>query len=177
MLRDGYEVLAAFEKKLALKKGESNAKFTLVAGVRYEIHTPPIELYNHLANLDLAPNLSAVAVVTPGETGPYSGVFPRGLVHGDRGHFAPRVGIAWQPPLKRRIVVRAGYSMFYNENVYSTLARRLTYQPPFDVDQSLITSSVNALTLEQGLLPQPGIAITNTSAISPFYKVPARSDG
>jgi NADH:ubiquinone oxidoreductase subunit E len=30
MLRDGYEVLAAFEKRLGLKKGESNAKFTLV---------------------------------------------------------------------------------------------------------------------------------------------------
>ena len=43
-----------------------NKKFTVLAGVRYEIHTPPIELYNHMANLDLAPNLSAVvAVVTP----------------------------------------------------------------------------------------------------------------
>lgn len=30
MLRGGYDVLAAFEKRLALKKGESNAKFTLV---------------------------------------------------------------------------------------------------------------------------------------------------
>jgi NADH:ubiquinone oxidoreductase subunit E len=30
MLRGGYDVLAAFEKKLGLKKGESNAEFTLV---------------------------------------------------------------------------------------------------------------------------------------------------
>ena len=30
MLRDGYEVLAAFEKKLGLKRGESNAKVSLV---------------------------------------------------------------------------------------------------------------------------------------------------
>ncbi|MEJ7603469.1 MAG: NAD(P)H-dependent oxidoreductase subunit E [Kofleriaceae bacterium] len=30
MLRRGYEVLAAFESQLALKKGQSNAKFTLV---------------------------------------------------------------------------------------------------------------------------------------------------
>ena len=30
MLRDGYEVLAAFEQKLGLKKGESNSDFTLV---------------------------------------------------------------------------------------------------------------------------------------------------
>ena len=149
-----------------------NKKFTILAGVRYEIHTPPIEVYNHLANLDLAPNLSAVAVVTPGETGSYSGVFPRGLIHGDRGHFAPRVGIAWQPGIKPRTVVRAGYSMFYNENVYSTLARKLTYQPPFDVAQSLITSSANILTLQQGLLPEPGITIANTAGVSPFYKVP-----
>ena len=63
-----------------------------------------------------------------------------------------------------------GYSMFYNETVYSSLVRKLTYQPPFDVAQSLITSSANILTLEQGLLPQPGIAITNTSGVSPFYK-------
>jgi NADH:ubiquinone oxidoreductase subunit E len=30
MLRDGYDVLAAFEAKLGLKRGESNAEFTLV---------------------------------------------------------------------------------------------------------------------------------------------------
>jgi NADH:ubiquinone oxidoreductase subunit E len=30
MLRNGYDVLAAFEQKLGLKKGESNAEFTLV---------------------------------------------------------------------------------------------------------------------------------------------------
>jgi NADH-quinone oxidoreductase E subunit len=30
MLRDGYEVLEAFENKLGLKRGESNAEFTLV---------------------------------------------------------------------------------------------------------------------------------------------------
>lgn len=30
MLRDGYAVLAEFEKRLGLKKGESNAEFTLV---------------------------------------------------------------------------------------------------------------------------------------------------
>nr|HEX4315946.1 NAD(P)H-dependent oxidoreductase subunit E [Kofleriaceae bacterium] len=30
MLRDGYDVLAAFEQKLGLKKGESNKEFTLV---------------------------------------------------------------------------------------------------------------------------------------------------
>ena len=62
--------------------------------------------------------------------------------------------------------------MFYSETVFSTLVRRLKYQPPFDVEQSLITSSANVLTLEQGLLPQPRIAITNTSGVSAFYKVP-----
>ena len=30
MLRGGYDVLAAFEKKLGLKKGQSNKDFTLV---------------------------------------------------------------------------------------------------------------------------------------------------
>jgi NADH:ubiquinone oxidoreductase subunit E len=30
MLRDGYDVLAAFEKKLGVRRGESNAKFNLV---------------------------------------------------------------------------------------------------------------------------------------------------
>ena len=148
-----------------------NSHFTFVPGVRYEIHTPTVELFNHLANLDLAPNASAVAVITPGETGPFSGAFPRALIHGDGGHFAPRIGIAWLPPWKKpRTVVRAGYSMFYNETVYSSLVRKLSYQPPFDVAQSVITSSANILTLEQGLLPEPGIAITNTAGVSPFYK-------
>ena len=53
--------------------------FTLNAGVRYEYLSPYTELHNQIANLDLSPGVlnpalgtPAVAVVLPGQSGPYS---------------------------------------------------------------------------------------------------------
>ncbi len=43
-----------------------NKRFTVQYGVRYQAQTPPIELYNHIANLDMNSTATAVAVVTPG---------------------------------------------------------------------------------------------------------------
>ena len=50
--------------------------FTLLYGLRYEGFTPPSELYNHIADLDVNSSLTEVALVLPGQTGPFSGVFP-----------------------------------------------------------------------------------------------------
>ena len=52
--------------------------FTVNLGVRYEFFTPFHEKFGHIANLDIAPGFTAVAPVTPGQSGPYSGVFPAG---------------------------------------------------------------------------------------------------
>ncbi|MFZ0992741.1 MAG: TonB-dependent receptor [Candidatus Sulfotelmatobacter sp.] len=150
---------------------------TLNLGVRYEYVSPLTEENNLIANLDLSPQLfvagpllpsSAVAVVTPGEPGPYSGSLPASLVRPDRKGFAPRVGIAWKPFSKT--VVRAGYGINYNTSAYQTIAQQLAFQPPFSTAETNIQSSPGALTLQNGFpSPSAGI-ITNSYAVNPNYR-------
>jgi trimeric autotransporter adhesin len=160
--------------------------FTLQFGVRYEFFTPPTELYGHLANLDFDPATSQVAQVLPGQTGPFSGALPDSLIRPRYNNWAPRIGIAWRPPIKslqsgHSMVVRAGFGMFYNESIYSQLLSELANQPPWSTSQlrtsslvgiSNVAAPTDVLTLENGF-PQSVAArntVQNTYAVNPDYK-------
>ncbi|MGE5205005.1 MAG: carboxypeptidase regulatory-like domain-containing protein [Chlamydiota bacterium] len=150
---------------------------TLNFGLRYEYFSPFTETNNQIANLDLAPNLLAcaglqttcVARVLPGQSGPFNGVFPAGLVRPDRNNFAPRLGIAWKA--FANTVVRAGYGINYNTSAYSDIAQQLAFQPPFSLTSTNVASPALPLTLQNGFPAPAPQTITNTYAVNPDYRL------
>jgi outer membrane receptor protein involved in Fe transport len=144
---------------------------TLNLGLRYEYTGPTFEKYNHLVSLDVAPGFAAVAQVLPNQEGPLSGLhFPRSIVGADRNNLGPRIGIAWKPTPKSKFVFRTGYGIFYNASAYSTIISQLIGQPPFAVNQDILTTRSNPLTLQNGFPASPDVTILNTYAIDPNYK-------
>jgi hypothetical protein len=76
-------------------KVRSNLSLNL--GLRYEYFAPYTEKYDRMSNLDLAPGVTGAAVVTPGQSGPYTGTFPRALIDGDPKNLSPRAGHCLAP--------------------------------------------------------------------------------
>ena len=149
-------------------KVRSNLSLNL--GLRYEYFSPYTEKYGRMSNLDLASGVTGAAVVTPGQSGPYTGAFPPALIDGDRKNLSPRGAIAWRPTPKRHIIVRAGYSIFYNGSIYGELPGHLASQPPFAHSNSIIASLDYALRLATGFTNASTKLIDNSFAVDRSYK-------
>ena len=132
---------------------------TLTYGVRWEYETPITEAQGRLANLSVAPEFASVDVVTAaGKADP--------LVHADRTGFEPRLGVAWRPTLGS-LVIRGGYGIYRNLNIYQSIATLLAAQPPFSTTFNIASSSSHVLTLADGFIPVNGTS--NTFAIDPEF--------
>ena len=152
---------------------KARSNLTLILGVRYEYFSPLSEEYGRLANLDIGPGFSKVAVVTPNQPGPYTGAFPSGLINPDFNNWSPRVGLAWRiSQFKRSTIFRAGYGIYYNGQAYIPFATSFANQPPFAVANSINTSAHNVLTLSNGLLMTIPDQVTNTFAVDRNYRTP-----
>jgi hypothetical protein len=154
-------------------------RFTVTYGVRYEAFTPPTEINNRIANLEVSSDFTQVQCVTPVPTGTCIAGPTASLFHGHYNNWAPRLGIAWQPPGKwfagqHQITVRAGYSMFYVQSYLNTLSSAMANQPPFAVANTLVTlaGATTPLTLQNGLSGTAANTATNTVSVDPNYKVP-----
>jgi hypothetical protein len=168
----------------------ARGNLTLNLGLRYEYVSPYSEINNLIANLTLAPGLTAVVPVLPAGsnpqlcaiypcaigTSPYTGALPATLVRPDRNNFAPRVGIAWKPLAKT--VVRAGYGINYNTGAYSSIVQQLAFQQPFTVVQTnrecLSPSDVNCIppsNLALGFAQAPPTTIANNYGVDPNYRL------
>ncbi len=147
------------------------ANLSLNLGLRYEYFTPWHEEYGHVANLDIAPGFSAVAPVLPGQAGPLTGAaFPNTLMRSDKNNFGPRLAIAWKPWAKGKMLIRAGYGLYYIPNQYNKFESTLGAQPPFAITNSATTSTADILTLASGLASVPvGKSVTNTYAVALNY--------
>jgi hypothetical protein len=154
-------------------------KFTLTYGVRYEAFTPATEINGRITNLTVSPNFSQVQCVTPVATGGCAAGSTSSLLHGQYNNWAPRLGLAWQPPGKwfsgkHQLTLRAGFSMFYVESYLNTLAAEMANQPPFATASTLTQQTATAvpLSFQTNLSSALPGTLTNTVAVNPNYQVP-----
>lgn len=154
------------------------ANLTVNLGMRYEYFSPLVEKYNRLVNLDHDASFTNYAQVFPGGTGSLSNTaFPRSLIQPDRGLYSPRIGIAWRPKWVKNTVVRAGYGINYNTGQYNTFANALSYQAPFAVAQSNISSSQGCPSFLAGFTLTNAFAcdktgiLPNTFAVNRSYRL------
>ena len=115
-------------------------------GLRYEIHTPWVEVRNRQTNFGL---ISGV-VEQPGQNGNSRALYNtyKGI-----GNWQPRVGVAWTPG-GGKTVIRAAYTLSqYLEGTGTNL--RLTINPPFSTEHSADYTNLSypSTTLDQGYTP------------------------
>lgn len=154
-------------------------RFTVTYGVRYEAFTPPTEINGHIASLAVSSNFTQVQCVTPVPTGNCVAGSTQSLFHGHYNNWAPRLGIAWQPPGKwfsgqHQLTLRAGFSMFYVESYLNTLDSEMANQPPFATASTLTQQTVTTapLSFQTNLSTAVSGTLTNTVAVNPNYQIP-----
>ncbi len=149
-----------------------NPGLTINAGVRWEYGSPMTELYGRLVNLDVAPGFAAVVpVVANHPAGELTGqAYPDSLICPDKRAFQPRVGVSWRPFPASSLIIRAGYGIYYNTSVYTTIAQQMAQQSPLSNSLSVQNSPSNPLTLANGFVGSPETTAT-TFAVDPDFRV------
>jgi hypothetical protein len=149
--------------------------FTVMLGVRWEYEGPITEKQGRLVNLDVAPDFSHVApVVATDPTGTVSGeTYSSSLVSPDKLGIEPRLALAWRPVPGSSLVVRAGYGIYRNTNVYQPIATLLAQQPPLSRTFSVENSASNPVTLANAFLAAAPQNAINTYAVDPNLRVGA----
>lgn len=141
------------------------SRFTLNAGLRYEIFGAPTETDGRLANFN-----QKIAVTGPIPTeGTYSGFtlpsnfsgnLPQGLTRTDfpglyrtpHGDVSPRLGFVWQLTRNPVVVMRGGYGIYFDRHS-GNLAEQTFTQAPFATLQILAGAPNGAATLQNPFAP------------------------
>ena len=146
--------------------------FSINAGVRWEYEAPLTEQGGRLVNLDVSPGFTAVAPITALDpVGILSGRrYPKSLLHSDQRGIQPRLRFAWRPIAGSSLVVRGGYGMYRNTNVYRPIALLMAQQPPFSFIANVENSAVTSLTLANGFTAASNARLP-TFAVDPRFRV------
>ncbi len=89
------------------------SRFTINAGLRYELPEPYSEIHNRLSLFEpgkqsqVMPN-APTGLLYPGDPG-----VPAGLIPTDMRAFAPRFGMAWDPAGHGNLLITSSYGIFY----------------------------------------------------------------
>src|SRR5262249_23920069 len=136
-----------------------NGALTINAGLRWEYEAPSSELRGRLVNLNIAPDFSSIVPVVG-----------NGLVRSDRLGIQPRISFAWRPVAASSLIVRGGYGVYRNTNVYQIIATQMAQQSPLSKSLSVQNTAANPLTIANGFVNAQGIT-PNTFAIDPNFRV------
>jgi len=131
--------------------------------MRWEYTSPLTEKYGRLVNLDIAPGFTAITPVVAGNSN-------TSLIRPYYHEFEPRIGIAWRPLAASSMVIRAGYGISYNTQVYLPFANQMVQQSPLSTSLNVANTAANPLTLANGFYAPPNVT-TNTVAVDPNFKV------
>src|SRR5207247_489858 len=126
---------------------------------RWEYETPIRELRGRLVNLNIAPGFAGVAPVVGND-----------LIHPDRVGIQPRVSFAWRPVAASSLIVRGGYGVYKNTNVYQSIVIQMAQQAPLSKSLSVQNTPANPLTLANGFVTSQGVT-PNTFAIDPNFRI------
>ena len=89
------------------------SKFTINAGLRYELSEPYTEIHNRMTLFEPGKQSQVLPNAPPGLLYPGDRGVPAGLIATDKKAFAPRLGIAWQPGSNSNWLLTAAYGLFY----------------------------------------------------------------
>ena len=160
----GNQISAFLDDDIRLAPG-----LTVDLGVRWEYESPYGERNGRLANLDILPGFSGIAIVTPGLPGSLTGSrYPNTLVRRDPFGFEPRVGISWRPLLTSSLVIKGGYGLYRNLGVYQSIGTSLAQQPPFSSSFSVQNTALTPITLANPFLTS--LPATTTFAVDPDFR-------
>lgn len=98
-------------------------RLTITAGLRYEYNSPPVDAFDR-ANIYDQSTQSLVPVGTNG--------VPRSGFDADKNNFAPRIGFAWTPKDDGKMVLRAGYGVYYDQSALAPGEALYFNAPYFD---------------------------------------------
>jgi hypothetical protein len=101
-------------------------RLTLNLGLRYDVLTWPIEVFNRQSNFDIATGQILIAG---------SGGSSRALIPNDGLNFNPRLGFAYQATADGKTVVRGGFGLFSFLD-RGGISNQLAQNPPYSGEQS-----------------------------------------
>ena len=153
-------------------------RFTINAGLRYELPLPSTELRNRVSLFEPGKQSTVMPDAPAGLLYPGDSGVPAGLIPTDYKAFAPRVGIAWDPSSDGKTLVTAAYGIFY-EPYYTGQGGPL--QAPISAPPYLGTPQVSLPNFADpfnGNPPAPGTfthPLTNLT-LSPTLTLPYTQD-
>jgi outer membrane receptor protein involved in Fe transport len=141
-----------------------NDRLNVSLGFRYEYFSPFNEIRNNLLNLDYSTLPAPPRLVRSSEA-----------TEPDRNNFAPRVGLAWRPPLafleRRNSVLRVGYGVYFTPEIATEI---------YDLVRNGITNETNQtsgtgmplLTLSNGFPQTASTGLPSYFGLDPRARTP-----